>query len=285
MTIERRAGVVPERCGAGALTFALLALAAGPAAAQVPDLVSTSDLRICADPHELPFSNDKQEGFENKIADLIGKDIGRPVSYVWFPQTSGFVRNTLRKDQCDLVMGAVSGDDVMETTNPYYHTGYLLVTKSDAGIAATEIGDPSLADKKIGIVAATPPTGLLIKHDLMANVTSYSLVVDTRYESPPRQMLQDIVDGKIDVGILWGPIAGYYIKHDHLPLKAAFLSPEGGERLDFHIAMGVRSNEAEWRRRINQAIDRHRDEIDKILDEYGIPRLDEQNHPVQPPAP
>jgi quinoprotein dehydrogenase-associated probable ABC transporter substrate-binding protein len=253
---------------------------AGTAAAQVPDLVSKDALRVCADPNDLPYSNDKGEGYENKIALLIGKDLGRPVTYVWFPQVVGFVRNTLRKNECDLVMGSVSGDEVMEETNPYYHSGYVLVSRTDSGIEAHDIGDPVLADKKIGLVAATPPTGLLIKHELMQQVTSYSLVVDTRYESPPRQMIQDIVDRKIDVGILWGPIAGYYIKHEHLPLKAVFLASEGSDRLDFHIAMGVRANEIDWRRRINEALARHKAEIDGILVDYGVPLLDEQNHPI-----
>jgi quinoprotein dehydrogenase-associated probable ABC transporter substrate-binding protein len=265
-----------------AAAAAALVAAAGPGWAQAPDLVSSDALRVCADPRNLPFSTEQSEGFENKIATLIAADLGRKLTYVWFPQVVGFVRNTLRKNECDLVMGAVSGDEVMEDTNPYYHSGYMLVTRSDAGINATQIGDPQLADKKIGLVAATPPTALLIKHELMDHVTSYSLVVDTRFESPPRQMLQDVVDGKIDVGVLWGPIAGYYIKHDRLPLKAVFLDAEGGDRLDFHIAMGVRANELDWRRRINQAIEHHQADIAQILDEYGIPRLDEQNRPIPP---
>jgi len=271
------------RVAAGIAVLALAVPASGPWA-DAPDLVSSETLRVCADPHNLPYSNDKEEGYENKIAQIIGADLGRKVTYVWFPQVVGFVRNTLRKNDCDLVMGAVSGDEVMEDTNPYYHSGYMLVSRTDAGITATEIGDPQLADKKIGLVAATPPSSLLIKHDLMDHVTSYALVVDTRYESPPRQMLQDIVDGKIDVGLIWGPIAGYHIKHDHLPLKAVFLASEGDARLDFHVAMGVRANEPDWRRRVNQAIEHHQAEIVRVLDDYGVPLLDEQNRPIPPAA-
>jgi quinoprotein dehydrogenase-associated probable ABC transporter substrate-binding protein len=268
MTIRRR----------GAALAALLL--GGSVAAETPELVSRTELEVCADPNNLPFSNQKGEGFENKIAALIGEDLKLPVTYVWFPQVVGFVRNTLRDHKCDLVMGAVSGDAIMETTNPYYHSGYMIVSRAGDGITAHEIGDPALAGKKIGLIAATPPTDLLVAHDMMDHVTSYALAVDTRFDAPSRAMLQDIVDGKIDVGLLWGPFAGYYIKHDGLKLKAAFLTDTGRVRLDYHIAMGVRANEPEWRRRINQAISREKPAIDRILADYGIPELDEQNAPI-----
>jgi quinoprotein dehydrogenase-associated probable ABC transporter substrate-binding protein len=258
-----------------ALAATLLAVGAQ---AQVADLVPRTALRVCADPSDLPFSDDKKEGFENKIADIIGQDLGVPVTYVWFPRIGAFARQTLQKRQCDLVMGTVSGDDEMDTTTPYYHSAYMIVSRADAGIAATAIGDPVLADKKIGLVAATPPTDLMVRHDLMARVTSYSLSVDSRFESPARQLVQDIVDRKIDIGLLWGPIAGYYISHEHLPLKAVFLSAEpDSARLDYHIAMGMRAGEPEWRRRVNQAIQHRQAEIEAVLADYGIPLLDEQN--------
>jgi|SRR5579859_325369 len=279
------------RSGSAMIRTALLAgvvcLAglAGAAAAQTTvELVSRTGLRVCADPNDLPFSNDKREGFENKIAEIIGQELNLPVSYVWFPQVVGFVRNTLRARQCDLVMGTVSGDSLMDNTNAYYHSGYMIVSRVEDGISATGLGDPALADKRIGLVAATPPTDLLLRHGLMPHVTSYALAVDTRYESPARAMIQDILDKKIDVGLLWGPIAGYYIKHDSLPLKAAFLDSEpDSTRLDFRIAMGVRGGEPEWRRRINGALEKHRAEVAQILDSYGIPQLDEQGRPVSGP--
>ncbi len=124
-----------------------LAVAASPAGAQRAELISQTELRVCADPHNLPFSNQAREGFENRIADLMGADLKLPVSYVWFPQVIGFVRNTLRARECDLVMGAVSGDGIMDNTNPYYHTGYMIVTRKADGITATSIGDPVLVDR------------------------------------------------------------------------------------------------------------------------------------------
>jgi len=262
----------------------LPAFAPAPANAQTAELIARTELRVCADPSDLPFSNKEGEGFENKIATLIGKDLGVPVNYVWFPQVVGFVRNTLRAHQCDLVMGAVSGDSVMDETNPYYHSGYMVVTRKESGLQIHSLADPALAGKKIGLVAATPPTDLLLKHNLMPQVTTYALAVDTRFESPPRAMLQDIADGKIDVGLIWGPFAGFYIKRDKLPLDAVFLDGEGEtSRLDFHIAMGVRAGEPEWRRRINQAIEHQHAEITKILADYGIPQLDEQGRPIVAP--
>lgn len=258
------------------LGLALATALAHSAAAQRPELIAPDELRVCADPSDLPFSNRAQEGFENKIAQIIGKDLGVPVVFVWFPQTVGFVRNTLRARACDLVMGAVTGDDLMDTTTPYYHTGYMLVTREADHLDATSVDDPALAHKKFGIVAATPPTDLLLRHHMLDQTTSYALMVDTRFDNPARQMLQDLADGKIDVALVWGPIAAWAIKHDHLPLKAVFLKGEkDAPRLDFRIAMGVRSGEPEWRRRINRAISKHRDEIAAVLKDYGIESVDE----------
>jgi quinoprotein dehydrogenase-associated probable ABC transporter substrate-binding protein len=265
-----------------ALAAVVLLIGRG-AAAQRPELVPATELRICADPHNLPFSNDRGEGFENRIAALIGDDLGLPVSYVWFPQVIGFVRNTLLARQCDLVMGTVSGDSIMDTTTPYYHSGYMIVTRNDSPITATSLGDPSLAHARIGLVAATPPTDLVLRHGLMAQVRPYALATDTRSNSPPHDMAEDIVNGVIDVGLLWGPLAGYYIKREHMPLRAAFIEPEpASPRLDWRIAMGVRAGEPDWRRRVNLAVQHKRPEIDRILAEYGVPLLDEQNHPVTP---
>ncbi|MEA2755644.1 MAG: hypothetical protein QOJ54_1933 [Aliidongia sp.] len=269
------------KTGMIAWTIALALLMPLRTVAQTAEMVARTELRVCADPGDLPFSNKAGEGFENKIAELLGRDLAVPVSYVWFPQVVGFVRNTLGAHQCDLVMGTVSGDSIMENTNPYYHSGYVIVSRPADAITARSIADPSLADKRIGLVAATPPTDLLLKHHLMAHVTTYALAVDTRFDSPPRAMIQDILDDKLDLGLLWGPIAGYFIKHDGLKLNMAFIeSEEGSTRLDFRIAMGVRANEPEWRRRINQVIERHQAEITQILVDYGVPMLDEQNHPI-----
>jgi len=265
------------------LLCTLLVCCGGPAAAQTSDLVDRSALKVCADPNNLPFSDEKKEGFENKIAELVGAELGRPVDYIWFPQVIGFVRNTLQAHLCDLVIGTVAGDEIMQTTNPYYFTTYVMFYRSDKGLAADGVQDPRLASLRLGVVAGTPPADLLVHHDLMSRTKPYALTVDTRAESPTHEMVQDVVDGTIDAGFLWGPIAGYYRKHDALPLILVPLKSEpGAARMAYHIAMGVRANEPEWRRRVNAAIVSRQAEITGVLRDYGVPLLDEQGELIGP---
>ncbi len=260
-----------------------LACGGRPAAAQTADIVDRSALKVCADPNNLPFSNDKKEGFENKIAEVMGAALGLKVEYTWFPQVIGFVRNTLQAHRCDLVMGTVAGDDIMQTTNPYYYTTYVMLYRSDQRFAFEGLEDPRLASLRLGVVSATPPSDLLVRHDLMSHAKPYQLTVDTRAESPTHQMVQDVVDGTIDVGLLWGPIAGYYRKHDELPLILVPLKDEpGAARMKYHIAMGVRGNEPEWRRRVNAVILKQQPEITAILRDYGVPLLNEQGELINP---
>jgi quinoprotein dehydrogenase-associated probable ABC transporter substrate-binding protein len=254
---------------------------AGPAAAQTDELVDRGALKVCADPNNLPFSNERKQGFENRIAELIGSELDRNVDYTWFPQVIGFVRNTLRAHLCDLVMGTVASDEIMQTTNPYYFTTYVILHRSDKGLAFEDLDDPNLKTLRFGTVAGTPPADLLVRHDLMSRTKPYALSVDTRFESPTHEMVQDIVDGTIDVGFLWGPIAGFYRKHDALPLTLVPLKSEpGAARMAYHIAMGVRANEPEWRRRVNAAILKRQAEITTILRDYGVPLLNEQGELV-----
>jgi len=185
--------------------------------AQTPgENAGRSELRVCADPNDLPFSNEKGEGYENKTAELVGRELNLPVRFVYFPQVIGFVRNTLRARSCDLIMGTVAGDDVVQTTSPYYYSDYVVVWPEGKAFAFTDFDDPRLKTMRIGIISATPPSDLLIRHELMANAKPYALMVVTRYESPAREMVEDLVKGEIDVALLWGPIAGYYIKRDAL---------------------------------------------------------------------
>jgi quinoprotein dehydrogenase-associated probable ABC transporter substrate-binding protein len=265
------------------LFAAMLICSGAPAAAQTGELVDREALRVCADPNNLPFSDEKQQGFENKIADVIGAELGLKVDYAWFPQVVGFVRNTLRARRCDLVMGTVAGDEVMQTTNPYYFTTYVMFYRSDEQLGAEGLQDPRMKALRLGVVAGTPPADLLARHDLMSRTKPYALTVDTRFESPTHAMVQDVVDGTIDIGFLWGPIAGYWRKHDALPLTLVPLQSEpGAARMAYHIAMGVRANEPEWRRAVNAAILKRQPEITAILHEYGVPLLNEQGDLAAP---
>ena len=259
-----------------ALTVAVGRLS--PAHPQAPgEILDRTELHVCADPNNLPFSNEKGEGFENKIAKVVGDELGLPVRYVFFPQVVGFVRNTLRARTCDIIMGTAAGDDIVQTTSPYYYSTYVAVYLRDKGFEFTDFSDPKLKSMRFGIVSATPPSDLLIRHDLMENAKSYALMVDTRFESPTYEMVDDLENGRLDIGLLWGPIAGYYAKDAKQPLAMIPVpNEEGAPRMDYHIAMGVRNNEPEWRRRINAAIAKRHSEVTAILRDYGVPRLDER---------
>jgi quinoprotein dehydrogenase-associated probable ABC transporter substrate-binding protein len=271
------------------LLTTILALAAtliSPArlGAQTGEIQDRTELRVCADPNNLPFSNEKQEGFENKIANLLGEELKLPVGYVFFPQVIGFVRNTLQARRCDLIVGTVAGDEIVQTTNPYYYSTYVAVFPASKDFSFIGLDDPRLKTMHIGIIGATPPSNLLVAHELMANARPYALTVDTRYESPAHELVEDVAKGAIDLGFVWGPIAGYYIQREKLPLAMAALSSEpGAPRMDYHIAMGVRMNEPEWRRRINAVILKRQADITAILRDYGVPLLDEQGRLVAQP--
>lgn len=263
-----------------ALSFA----GAGPASAATAEAVDRSALRVCADPHNLPFSNEAGEGFENKIAELLARDLKVPVRYTWFPDSVGFIRNTLRARKCDLIVGTVLGNDQLQNTNPYYRSAFSLVYRKDSGPSPTSLDDPAMRSLEIGIVAGTPPATLLAQKGLLGRSHAYHLVVDTRFESPARELVEDVAAGKIDVGILWGPIVGYYAKQSATPLVVVPLRSEATPlKLDYRITMGVRANEPEWKREINDLIRRNQAGIDRILLDYGVPLLDEQGAPITAP--
>jgi len=270
------------KLGAAACAAAMSVVLAAHAQ-QSPDLVSQTELRVCADPHDLPYSNQQQEGFENKIAALLAHDLGLTLSYTWFPDSQGFVRATLMQHRCDLIVGTVAGVEDMATTNPYYHTGYVMLTRLADNITTDKVSDWKIAARRFGLVASTPPTELVVEHNLMDQTAIYALMVDTRVEQPAYQMVKDIAAGHVDVGLIWGPIAGFYTKHDHLPLRLTFLDPEASKvRMDYHIAMGVRPGDVAFRRRLNGVIAKEEPQILQILAQYNIPLLDEQNHPIAP---
>lgn len=264
-----------------ACAVAALALVPRPAVAQTSELVDRSRLRVCADPANLPFSDKSQTGFENKIAELLAADLGVPVQYTWFPQATGFVRNTLRARKCDVVIGISLGFELLQNTNPYYRSAYSLVYRADQGIAPADLADPALPELKLGIVAGTPPANLLARNGLLANTKPYQLVVDTRFDNPGQQMVEDVAAGEIDVGILWGPIAGYHAKRQDVALKVVPLASETvGPKLDYRITMGVRFNEPEWKRQLNRLITEKQKNINSILLDYGVPLLDEKGNQI-----
>ena len=168
-------------------------------------------LRVCTDPANMPFSNDKGEGFDNKIAEIVGEELKIPVEYTYFPQATGFLRNTLFAKRCDLVMGTGQGDPSLLNTNAIYTSAYVLLYRPNHGLDGVDsLFDPRLKDERIGVVAGTPPSNLVAKAGLMAKAKPYPLFVDRRYSSPAEDMVKDIRSGEIDAGVLWGPIGGYF---------------------------------------------------------------------------
>lgn len=249
--------------------------APGPAeAAVVLDGVPRDTLRICADANLLPFSNDRLEGYENRIAALIAEDLQVPVTYYWWPQTIGFVRNTLRERRCDLVLGAALGEELMQNTNPYYMSTYALVYRRDSGLTARGLADPGLQGARIGIVAQTPPANLLLRHGL-TRIVPYQLNIDTRAEQPARRAIEDVAAGTIDAAVIWGPVAGFWAPRQEAPLEVVPLLGEPGPiPLAYRISMGVRIEEPDWKHWLNDFIARRQGDIDRILAEYGVPLVE-----------
>jgi len=247
-------------------------------ATEHPEAVDRSTLRVCADPSNLPFSNDKGEGFENKIAELLAAKLNVPLKYIWYPNTVGFLRNTLRARRCDLVMGIVTGAEMVQSTNPYYRSTYVMVTRTADGITAQTIEALS-KDSRIGLTAGAPPADIVAKSGLASRVRPYDLMVDTRYQSPGKDMIQDLVDRKIDVALLWGPIAGYFAAPQGNQLTITPLTKETTTtRMEFYITMAVRPGENNWKNEINTLIRENQKEISAILRSYHIPTLDAQRN-------
>ena len=246
------------------------------------ELVDAKVLRVCADPNNLPFSNEKGEGFENKIAELLAMKLDKKLAYVWYPQSTGFVRNTLGAHRCDLIPGFPQGDELVQSTNPYYRTAYALVVKPGTGLDDLDrLTDPRLEEKRIGIVAGTPPATYLAVNGLMRKAKPYPLVIDTRINSSAQAMMRDLARGEIDVGVLWGPIAGYYAKQANPPARVvALLKETGGPQLTFRIAMGVRASDQNWKRQLNRLIAENQTDINRLLLGFGVPLLDEKDRPI-----
>lgn len=236
--------------------------------------LTTSVLRVCADPANLPFSSEDGTGLENRIIKLIAEKLELDVRYTWFPQSIGFVRSTLRVRECDLISGITTTSELVQNTNSYYHSVYTMVYRKDSGLTATTMSDPSLRDKKIGVVAGTPPANVIASLGMLRQVKPYHLVADTRVNQPARQAILDVGSGETDVAFVWGPIAAFHAKDSESELVLVPLLEEDKRvRLDFTVSMAVRYNETDWKHRINEVLEELQPEIEVILREYDIPLL------------
>ena len=250
---------------------------AAPVWAQTSDLTSKTELRVCADPAGDPSSTEDGTGYENKIAELLAEQMGRTLRYEWYPMATGFIRNTLGANKCDVVIGYAQGDEMVLNTNHYLTSTYILVTPADGELASvTNLSDPALQGKHIGIIAGSPPATHLARNGLIGLAKPYDLFVDRRYASPADDMLSDLDSGEIDAAILWGPLGGPLVKRDHPDLQAMPLLEETeAPKLFYRITMGVRLGEKVWERELNSLIRRNQAEIDAILVEAGVPVLND----------
>lgn len=245
-------------------------------------IADARELRVCADPNNLPFSNERGEGFENKIAELIADELGVTLSYTWWAQRRGFIRNTLNTGSCDLVTGTTNGIEMLRTTLPYYRSGYTFVTRQD-GPKVSSLDDPILHNLRIGIQlvgedgANPPPSEALARRGIVDNVRGYLVYGDYREQNPAAAIMDAVAKGEIDVAIVWGPVAGYFAGRESVPLKVALVTPQNdGPRVPmvFDINMGVRRDDPTLRDEINAALSKLRPKIDAVLANYGVPRAD-----------
>ena len=241
-------------------------------------------LRVCADPQNMPFSNEKGEGFENKLIDLIAAKLDLHVSYVWLPQVMGHVATLPDDTDCDVLMGYAQGTGLIEDTNPYYRTSYVLIYRQDdkslAGVQS--LADDRLKSKKIGILARTPPVSAMAINGLMANSRSFEVKGDRNAAGAVEDVIAAIASGEIDAGILWGPLGGYFAQNAKVPLALIPLVKEkAGPATIYPITMGVRPNEPEWKHKLNKLIADNQADIYAMLSEYNVPLLDENGNLIK----
>jgi quinoprotein dehydrogenase-associated probable ABC transporter substrate-binding protein len=281
----RRVSARPSAALLAVLLSAGLVTSAGAAEGHRIDLVNRTALRVCADPANMPFSNDRGEGFENKIAEIVAAELKVPVEYTWFPQAIGFIRRTLFARRCDVVMGYAQGDELVQNTNPYYRSTYAFVHRRNAGLDGVDsLSDPRLKGKPIGVVAGTPPASIMARLGLIQDAKPYPLMVDRRHESPGERMIDDIQSGTIDAGVLWGPMAGFFAAKAGDKLAVVPLLKETGvPRMAYRITFGVRNLEDDWKRQLNDLIAKRQSDIDAVLLQFGVPLLDEQSQLITQP--
>jgi quinoprotein dehydrogenase-associated probable ABC transporter substrate-binding protein len=253
------------------------------AAACLPCLAAR-ELRVCADPNNLPYSNEQKQGFENQLAALIGKDLNMQVTYFWFPQREAFFKKTLNSGVCDVVMGVPAGFDEADTTRPYYRSTYVFISRRDRHLHITSFDDPRLRTLKIGVHIlgeqddSLPPVHAFTSRGIVRNLVGFSIFGNLNEKNPPADLIKAVADGKVDVAVAWGPLAGYFVRQSRVPLE---ITPIDGDptlpNLPFHfdIAIGVREGDQALKQSLDAELVRRRAAIHKLLNSYGIPQFDE----------
>jgi quinoprotein dehydrogenase-associated probable ABC transporter substrate-binding protein len=239
-------------------------------------------LRVCADPNNLPFSNQQQQGFENKIARAMAAAFGQRLEYVWWAQRRGFVRNTLNAAACDVLVGVPARFELALTTRPYYRSSYVFVTRG-ADLHLSGLDDARLRSMTIGVhligddFANVPPAHALANRGMIGNVRGYSVYGDYSQPDPPAALVRAVAGGALDVAIAWGPLAGYFARHSSVPLTVTPVPQDPHTPslpFAYDIAMGVRRGDIALKRKLDTFITQHRRELDRLLADYGVPRVD-----------
>jgi len=248
---------------------------------------SAGVIRVCADPDNMPFSNDKGEGFENKLAELIAAKLDDAVDYTWFSESSGYVPNAVGTDACDLIMGYAQGTGLIDDSNPYYRTSYVLIYRqNDPNLAGVDrLSDPRLKGKRIGLFARTPPASILALYGLVPYAKPVEVNAGESASKAAEAMIEEIASGKLDAGLLWGPVGGYYAQRSSVPLALVPLVKENaGPSPIYGITFGLRPNDPQWKHQINKVIAENEREIDGILQGYNVPVLDQDGNLIAPSA-
>jgi mxaJ protein len=245
-------------------------------------------LRVCADPNNLPFSNDKLEGFENRLADLVATELHARVAYTWWVQRRGFVRNTIKARACDVLMGVPVGFDMTFVTKPYYRSSYVFVSRRDEHLHVRSLDDPMLRRLRIGVQLVgndgqnTPPAHALAERGVISNVVGYTLYGNYVEPNPPARIVEAVAHGDVDIAVVWGPLAGYHAPKQSVPLAIQPVTPQidrlsrttgAALPLAFDIGVGVSRAHPELRDAIDAALARKRIDINRLLDDYGVPRV------------
>ena len=264
--------------------LALLLVSAGAPnsviAQALPDLVTPDVLRVCGDPGNMPFSDRKENGFENKIANIIGDELKVKVRYYWLTQGPGFVRNTLGTGLCDLIVGTSSGSEGVQGTNPYYRSTYTLITRRGDLDGVTRLDDPKLKDKNIGVIAGTPPVSRMGEVGLVGKMRTYApyqLDPARKHQTISAEIVSDLAEKKLDAAVLWGPAAGWLAKESGVEMNVVpLLSEPDRPPLSFRIGMGVRLEENDWKRSLNTVLRKRRTDIEAVLREFNVPLMSEE---------
>jgi mxaJ protein len=284
--LSRRAVCGAALAGLPALAAIRSAVHAADSAAPSTGSATTRVLRVAADPNNLPFTNERLEGFENRIAAVVARELGAEIQYFWRAQRRGFFRETLKEGRADIVMGVPKGFDLALTTDPYYRSTYVFVSRSDRKLDLQSLDSPVLKDLKIGVQlvgddGVNPPAAhALARRGMIDNVVGFTVYGNYAEENPPARIVDAVARGDVDAAIVWGPLAGYFAKRSSVPLTVTPVSPEEDPpalRFAFNISFGVSRGSSEFCSELNAVLVRSQAEITRVLDEYGVPL-----QPIQP---